>query len=347
MWWLLWIACRAPTGAAPGEAPPSTTASDTSPDTSSTVRADTAVADTAGEDTGATGPVFDCATVPTRPSGFRTVPGARGYHDVAFDLSGGIIGIGTGFRPDLIRADDQGDSAVFLPQVGTLEQFVWLPDGDLAVASLTEGLQRIRPNGAKVFIAPDVRSYGLILGPDGLLYAADQERILRVDPDDGAVEEWLPRGSLPQGTPRVIAFDLDYASMYIGTFGGSGGRLYRVAVDAALNPAGPVTVFASGVGTGAYHDAIGVDVCGFLYVPDYSTSALFKVSPSGDVERYLEADGFVRSPYGHGVEWGNGIGAWRADAIYVPQPYSGNEVMEIVVGVPGRDGYVGRVVNRP
>jgi hypothetical protein len=27
---------------------------------------------------------------------------------------------------------------------------------------------------------------------------------------------------------------------------------------------------------------------------------------------------------------------WREDAIYIPQPYDGNTVGEVVVGIPGR-----------
>ncbi len=46
----------------------------------------------------------------------------------------------------------------------------------------------------------------------------------------------------------------------------------------------------------------------------------------------------IRTPmqdeYGHGVEWGSGIGAWKADAIYLPQPYNGNTVVEVTLGIP-------------
>ncbi len=39
-----------------------------------------------------------------------------------------------------------------------------------------------------------------------------------------------------------------------------------------------------------------------------------------------------------------GSGGWRSDALYVPQPYNGESVTEVVVGVPGRD-YDGPVIN--
>ena len=79
-------------------------------------------------------------------------------------------------------------------------------------------------------------------------------------------------------------------------------------------------------------DGLTMDACGYLYVPSYEERALFRVSPEGKVIRYFQ---FEPAKYGHGLEWGSGIGGWNANALYLPQPYDGNTVVEVVVGVPG------------
>ena len=86
----------------------------------------------------------------------------------------------------------------------------------------------------------------------------------------------------------------------------------------------------AGVG-GGFHDGMGVDACGNVYVADYTSRNLFRLSPEGEktvLVRWSEAR------YGHGLAWGSGIGGFREDAIYLPQPFDGNTVVEVVVGVP-------------
>ena len=164
---------------------------------------------------------FDCATIPVEPVAFRSVPGARGYHDVEFDADGMIFGATAGFSSDLLKADYDGNTQIWVPNVQTVEQFTWLPDGDLAVASSSRGILRLAANGATTVINGNIYAYGLILGPDEMLYAADQSALWRVDPSSGQATQLLAPGQLASGSPRVINFDLDYTKMYIGTFGGS------------------------------------------------------------------------------------------------------------------------------
>jgi hypothetical protein len=59
---------------------------------------------------------------------------------------------------------------------------------------------------------------------------------------------------------------------------------------------------------------------------------MYRIDPdTGLVQDLL---GHMGNAYGHGAEWGRGIGEWRSDAIYLPQPYDGNTVLEVVIGVP-------------
>jgi hypothetical protein len=41
------------------------------------------------------------------------------------------------------------------------------------------------------------------------------------------------------------------------------------------------------------------------------------------------------------------VGGWRHDAIYVTQPYNGNTVVEVDIGVPSRDWPGVTAINLP
>jgi hypothetical protein len=344
MWLLAFVSCTEPPK---GDGPPDPT--EPSDDTQVTEHSAASPPLAHSADSGHTGAlptdaVFDCATIPAQPPPFREVDGPRGYHDLAF-LDDGTV-LGNSVSGDLGLGDAYGGFALAIPGTGLLEQMVWMPDGDLAAGSLTRGILRITTAGSVTPINPNIRPYGLILGPDGLLWAADQRSVWAVDPVTGAAEEIVPPRSLERGDPRVIAFDLSNTHLYIGTIGGSQGRIYRVPLGPDYRPTAQAEVFATGVGRGGYHDAIGVDVCGYLYVPDYDTSNLYRVSPSGQVQLLLDS-GFLRSDYGHGLEWGLGVGGFRDDAIYLPQPYDAHRVLELVIGVPSRDWTGGTAINLP
>lgn len=308
--------------------------------------ADTEETGTAGP-TGDTGPVieqFDCSTVPAEPLSKTEIQGARGYHDVAFTENGYILGNNSG-NFHLVAAAYGEPANVLVPGIGQIEQMTWLPNGDLAAATY-QGVVRITPAGGQTVIAGDIHAYGLILGPDQKLYAADQSKIVRIDPDTGQIDRLLEPGALPQGSPRVIQFGLGYTQMFIGTLSGAQGRIYVMDLDENLDPISEPRIFTSGVGAGDYHDGLGIDICGYLYVPDYSYSALYRISPSGQVQNIHNSGPLLRD-YGHGLEWGNGVGGWRDDAIYLPLPYGNNKVLEIVIGVPSRDKPGVEAINLP
>ena len=99
-----------------------------------------------------------------------------------------------------------------------------------------------------------------------------------------------------------------------------------------LDLVGVPYVFASGVGSGAYHDCLVVDYCDNVYVCDYSTQAMYKITPAGVVSNYIS---FPGGQYAHGAEWGSGLNGFRVDALYVSQPYNGDTISEAVIGIPG------------
>jgi len=276
--------------------------------------------------------VIDCDLVPVAPISQVQIPGARGYHGLAIDEFGFIVGSD---GSALIKSDYQGNWTVYVPNIGYVEQITYLPDGDLAVADAgTNAILRIDPNGYQSYLGPAHSAYGLVLGPDEMLYTAGGSEIWRIDPTTGA--DTLVT-SIPS-TAHTVNFNGDATKMYIGTIGG--GQLYVVELDENLDATGAPQVHAQ---FGGWHDGLGVDACEHVFVVDYSTSALYRISPDGVASMFVDWDS---GNYGHGLIWGNGIGGWKWDALYVPLPYNNNRVNEVVVGVPPHQ-WGGTVYNLP
>ena len=143
---------------------------------------------------------------------------------------------------------------------------------------------------------------------------------------------------------QVFNFSPNYDRLYIGTRSDDG-EVFAIDLDETLDPLGDPYEFATKVGAGS-HDAMGVDVCGNLYVADYWTASIWRVSPLGEVA-FFHNWGKKGTGYTHGFDWGSAIGPWRSDALYGAQPYDGDTVVEMVVGIPSREynGGVYDVVN--
>lgn len=267
---------------------------------------------------------YDCAALAEEPEEDNQLEEARAYHGIAFDEEGYLIGWDG--SASLVKSTYDGTNQLWLPGWYGVEQLDWLPDGDLVLyASSTAALTRITAEGGSEAITSAVYGiYGVTVGPDGKVWVANGN-VYRVDPDSGEVEA-IVEESYGIGA-HSLAFNLDSTVLYIGT---TGTALYALPLDEDLDPAGELELFAS-VGSG-WLDGIELDACGNLYVASYYSSALFRVSPEGEVSTFAGGPSVL---YGHGVTWGNGVGGWRTDALYLPQPYNGSTVREVVVGIGG------------
>ena len=92
--------------------------------------------------------------------------------------------------------------------------------------------------------------------------------------------------------PHTVGFSLDSRTMYIAMVGD--GWMYSVDLDEDLNFVGEPAPFA--YMDGGWQDTAVVDVCGNIYVADYYTSRIYRVTPDADWEVFHQADsrGFVR-----------------------------------------------------
>jgi hypothetical protein len=274
---------------------------------------------------------YTCDNLPPSVGDVTTLSDARAYHGIAFDDSGSGYLIGWDGRSSLVRSEYTGAREIWVPGITDAEQIDRLPDGDWVYASSWDGgLMRVDSNGATSVITGSVNSaYGVTVGPDGMVYTAGYQGILRTDPDTGDTET-LVRSRM-SWTAHTVNFNLDSTVMYIGTIGSS--SIWAVDLDANLDPVGSAYEYASGVG-GGYHDGLEVDECGNLWVADYTTSGFYRVETDGTVTSMVRGGS---TQYGHGAAFGRGYGGWRDDAIYQPQPYNSYTVREVVIGFGSGD----------
>lgn len=274
---------------------------------------------------------IDCSALPLPPFAERELVAPRGYHDLTFDATGAMLGFDASGA--IVRAVDDATVQPFLPVDSLVEGLEFLAGGDLLYTTDVGGVWRVSPALEATMIGNPVDfTYGLTLGPDGRAYIGSPGALYRVDPETGDAAAIV---ALPDVFVRGAAFDLDSRRLFlVGVTQDQGGPVWVVELDDALEPASEPELYATGVGFG-FHDGVDIDACGNLYVLDYDAAGLFRVAPDGAVLQ-IYGGGQPDPHYGHGLAWGPG-GAWREDALYLPQPYDDATVLEVVVGVPSGD----------
>lgn len=292
--------------------------------------------------------VVDCVTVPDKPSETKPVSGARAYHGIVFDGSGNLIGAHAG---TIYKTTSDGTSMVLAAGFGDVQGMDLLPNGDLiAITSDNDGgasLTRITPKGAQEkLLGVSYEAYGVRAVPSGWIYYAESDRLAIFNPQTKQIRNF----DMPV-TARVLDYSPDRKHMYVGTltsdggvppwgFGGqpaeepseSSGVVYVFDLDNSYLPKGEPRVFAKDVG-GGFHDGLGVDACGNLFVADFTTSALYRVTSDGKVSLFQQ---WTSETYGHSLAWGSGVGGWDRQSLYQPQPYNEDRVVKVAVGVPAR-----------
>jgi hypothetical protein len=295
-------------------------------------------------------PTFDCATVPDSERTMNALEFPRAHDGITFNAEGVFIGAS---NPHVMRSYYDDPAELIAPNVGSMYQMDILPDGDYVVQEGdTNTIMRVSPEGSVTTLATDVGGYSLRVFPDGLVYAGASfstgdadDMIYRIDPDTGDKTTYINSERLQ---PRGFDLSQDLNRVFIGTADCSGnGRIWVVDVDEEFNPLNEPSVFAVGVGEG-WHDGVGVDACGNIWVTEFCSGALWRISADGlEVEKMLEynpGEGWDFEQYGHAVIWGSGVGGWMDQALYMPQPNNNNNVFEVDIGVPSRS-YNGIVLN--
>jgi len=309
-------------------------------------------------------PSFDCASIPKPPFTINELVGPIAYHDMAFTPDGYIIGASEQ-EEGLFKTKYNGKPKIFVPNLTLVDGMDFLPNGDLiAVDTNNDRIVKITPLGEVSTLTSNIYVYGLFVGPKGKIYVAGENIVTRIDPEtekkeilakveiafdnnlDGGMNDNEEEGDLFDNDLilRAVNFNLDLSVMYISTISEEG-IIYAVDMDENLNPKSDPYVFVTGVkspsGELGWHDGLGVDVCGNLYVPDFASFSLYRITPDKKVTLLIEwwtnqNNEEISSGYGHGVKWGLGVGNWKSDAIYLPQPYNNSTVTEVLINVPAR-----------
>ena len=296
-----------------------------------------------------------CDLISKYPLEINELDSPKGYHDLVFDSYGYVLG---NVNKNILKVKND-QITLMAAGVGDLEGMDFLPNGDIvAVQSLVNQIIRITPDGSIIPILSDIQAYGLLVGSDGMIYVAAYEKIYRIDPESGDKDVLVDGGVSLQEyenlvntlsvsekeisdvfTYKVISFSSDYHRMYIGTLSFKG-TVFVLELDDDLNPVGEPCIFAEDIGiaptsgsVGGWHDGIAVDMCENLYIAEFYTLSLYRVSKDAKVTVLKKWDNIT---YGHGIKWGSKIGEWKEDALYLPQPNDNNSVVEVVLGITAR-----------
>ncbi|KIG14469.1 hypothetical protein DB30_06812 [Enhygromyxa salina] len=323
--------------------PPSADASETTPTSS----------ESGGES-------YDCADLPAPR--VRQLDGPIGAADIAFDPLGNLIGSNT---QDLFRATSAtGQPALWVPGIPSRAAVRQLSDGRLAVVQeMFFRVLVLTPDGSSALLAGNLEyPFGLVEDRDGNIFIGDEIRVMRVDAASGEAEVWL---ETPDFSSRWLSFDRDYDGLFIG---GRSPTIYRVPISATGEAGTPVewgtlplddnppldpsdTGTDTGTDTGGEDpggsetggedpgvltlvDGLGVDACGNVYAAEFHSRGLYKIPAGGGLgELFVD---WNEIEYGHGLQWGSGIGEWSETSLFLPQPYNEYNVIEVEIGVPSK-----------
>ena len=328
----LLLACRPPSISEPAEPPP--VGGDSAPWDSgdSPVPGETGDSDPGGE-TGETGEPFvdpACDALPEPPFEWRNVE-AYSLEDLDFDQEGHLIGNN---GQHIYKSSYDGEAEVWVANLPFEAGMRMLPTGELVVCLDTRGaIVLVHEDGSYETLVGDL-SYpnGLEIGRDGRIYVAESsgDRVRRIDPETGE-SLVLTQGQID--APEGLSFSPDFTTLYINSYSSSARRIYKLPMDENGDPAGELEVFAEDVGTG-YLVGMGVDICGNLYVIDYSRAKVMRYNSDGEyLDTVFSGQDIGNHAYLPNLKWGSGLGGWSAHKLYVVDAQTRNNTYEVDIGV--------------
>lgn len=287
---------------------------------------DTDVDPTSTGDT-ATVPELDC-TLPSLPRPFTTIQDFTRSEDFDFDADGYHVSVQ---NRDLVGNDLSGAFKLISPNIGlqTAGTRV-LATGDIVVADSGIGglvLVDISTGGQSTIVTNMSYPNGLEVDAQNRAYVADQNRgnVRMVDVYSG--EQGIIANGL--NNPNGVILSPDEQTLYVGSFGG--GMVYAIdrISDFAFDT--PRILYDVGGPNGGF-DGINVDACGNVYITEYSTGRVYRVTPDGSRANMI-AD--LPSSWVPNMRWGNDIGGWDHDLLYVADRNQAR-LFALDIGIPGK-----------
>lgn len=278
-------------------------------------------------DTGGIG--FDCtAPWPAQPVNVQQLPDWTTAEDFDFDAEGYVVSVE---NSNLYGKDPYGNVRVMSPNIsGWTAGTRALATGDFVVADAQNGelvLIDHLTGGQTVLMAGLAYPNGVEVDADHNVYVAENDgnRVNRVNAYDPYDREVVAEGvQFPNG----LILSPDQQTLYVGSFGA--GKIYAVDRD----PAGgwqQARVFYDPVGGDNGFDGVNVDICGNVYITEWITGKVFRVSPDGQ-QSVVVAE--LDSSWIPNLRWGVGVAGWDPDTLYVADRDRGR-LFAIEVGIPG------------
>ena len=290
--------------------------------------ADTDTVDTT--ETGTTTPTepLDC-TLPALPRPFTVLQDFTRAEDFDFDAAGYHVSIQNG---NLVGNDQNGDFKMISPNVGSQTAGTRvLATGDVVVADSGVGglvLVNALTGGQTPIITNMAYPNGVEIDALNRAYVADQNRgnVRMVDVYTG--EQGIIANGL--NNPNGVILSPDEQTLYVGSFGG--GMVYAIDRISDFEFDTPRILYDVGGPNGGF-DGINVDACGNVYVTEYTTGRVYRVTPDGSRANMI-AD--LPSSWVPNMRWGNDIGGWDHDMLYVSDRNQAR-LFVLEIGIPGKD----------
>lgn len=266
---------------------------------------------------------YDCNNLYQGPFKLEKVEFAIASEDIAFDSEGNLVGSD---MEKIFKTKFQGKPKVWIPDIHTRAGLRFLPNGTLVVCDDQKGqLRAFEPDGSERVILQGLQyPNGLTIDMKGYIYLTEHNanRVLRIHPYTGAYTVLTKKIPNPNG----IAFNPDYTSLYIGSFGS--GWIYKMTISPDGIP-GKLIEWVSPAGPGGLLDGIAVDACGNVYVCEYGNTDIYRIHPSGSpvVKIVHGVDTYLPN-----MQWGVGYG-WDPLSLYIPDGWKAS-VWRLYVGVP-------------
>jgi sugar lactone lactonase YvrE len=204
-----------------------------------------------------------------------------------------------------------------------------LPNGSVVVNRVAQGsLVRVDPNVSKTVIISDLAyPNGMEVDPEGFVYVAEQDggRIRRVDPMTG--DQWVLATNL--SAPNGVIFGPNYEKLYFNSFGGGTVHVIEKIDDTTYSD--PLLIESKPGGGG--FDGINVDICGNIYITEFVTGQVWRITPDGSqVDLVVE----LPSAWIPNLRWGSGLGGFEPDRLYVADRDRGR-LFALDMGIEGKD----------
>lgn len=260
------------------------------------------------------------------PASFTNIVHIPASEDFVLDADGFAVGISQTGGNLIKTAYTPGTPTTIAPNVSSFGRGTRiLPGGDIVVAEPDSGsVLRFAANGSSTPIASVNQPNGIAVDQNGIVYLTSQaDGVVRIDPDS------LDVSPVHQAQDRSfdgIAFSPDFGTLY---FNEESGQVYSIAIGPS-GPTGAARPYVM-IEPSFLLDGMTTDLCGNLYIIEMS-GQVWRYTLAGALELWLDLTG--EGAFVPALNFGSGVGGWKADSIYV-MDFNGG-LFEADLGIGGR-----------